>query len=80
MKRIVAGVLTAFLTIGMTLLAMYALVGATIALAQVSSPALRLVAMIAELVFGIVLLLGTIYLATQLAVLIFAPHPTEPQT
>jgi hypothetical protein len=74
MKRVVFGVLTALLIITMTLVAMYALVGATIRLDQLTNPVVRLIAVAAEIVLGIVLLLGTIYLATHLAVRIFAPH------
>lgn len=73
-KKCVQGVLTALLIIGITLGAMFALVRATLGIAQIESPILRAVAVAAELVLGVVLLVGTIYLATHLAVHIFGPR------
>lgn len=78
MKRIVFGVLTAILIITITLVAMYILVDATISIAQITNPLARVIAVAAELILGVVLLLGTIFLATHLAVRIFAPHAAPP--
>ena len=71
MKRILASILTTLLIIVMTLAAMFVLVGATLKVTAIASPVQRAVAIGAEIVLGIVLLLGTVWLATHLAVLIF---------
>jgi hypothetical protein len=62
----------------MTLAAMFVLVDATLRVTAISSPVQRAVAIGAELVLGIVLLLGTVWLATHLAVRIF--HVQDPQS
>lgn len=79
MKRTLAGILTAFLIIAITLVAMFALVRATIVIAQMPNPVLRAIAGAAELILGIVLLLGTVYLATHLAVRIYGSHSAPPR-
>jgi hypothetical protein len=71
MKMILASVFTTLLTIAMTLAAMFTLVRATDYATSVASPAQRAIAIAAELVLGVVLLLGTVWLATHLAVRIF---------
>lgn len=71
MKQILASVFTTLLIIAMTLAAMFALVAATLKVTAIQSPVQRAVAIAAELVLGIVLLLGTVWLATHLAVRIF---------
>jgi len=71
MKRIFAAVLTTLLIIAMTLAAMFLLVYATLKVTAIQSAVQRAVAMGAEIVLGIVLLLGTTWLATHLAVRIF---------
>jgi hypothetical protein len=76
MKRILASILTTILIIAMTLAAMFVLVGATLKVTAIQSPVQRAIAVGAELVLGIVLLLGTVWLATHLAVRIF--HVQEP--
>jgi hypothetical protein len=78
MKRIFAAVLTTFLIIAMTLAAMFVLVYATLRVTAIQSPVPRAVAMSAEIVLGIVLLLGTVWLATHLAVRIFHEEPSPP--
>jgi len=78
MKRVLAGILTALLIICITLAAMYVLVRSTIVVADMPGPVLRAVALGAELVLGIVLLVGTTYLATQLAVHIYGPQAGPP--
>jgi hypothetical protein len=71
MKRICASILTTVLIIAMTLGAMFVLVDATLKVTAIVSPLQRAAAIAAELVLGIVLLLGTVWLATHLAVRIF---------
>jgi hypothetical protein len=76
MKQIFASILTAVLIIALTLGAMFVLVGATLQVTAIHSPLQRSFAIGAELVLGIVLLLGTVWVATHLAVRIF--HVQEP--
>ena len=71
MIRIIASILTTLLTIAMTLGAMYILVWATEYVTSLESPLDRASAMGAELLLGVILLLGTVWLATHLAVRIF---------
>jgi hypothetical protein len=71
MKQIFASILTTVLIIALTLGAMFALVAATSQVTAIRSPVERAVAIGAELVLGIVLLLGTVWVATHLAVRIF---------
>lgn len=75
MKMILASVFTTTLIIAMTLGAMFTLVRATVYVTSIASPAQRAVAIGAELLLGVVLLLGTTWLATHLAVRIF--HKNE---
>ena len=77
MRQVLASVLTTILIIGMTLAAMFVLVDATLKVTAIESPVQRAVAIGAELVLGIVLLLGTVWLATHLAVLLFAPKSSS---
>jgi heme/copper-type cytochrome/quinol oxidase subunit 3 len=72
MKMILASVLTTILIVAMTLGAMFILVQATEYVTALESPLQRTTAMGAELLLGVVLLLGTVWLATHLAVRIFA--------
>jgi hypothetical protein len=72
MIRFVASILTTALIIAMTLGAMFILVWATEYVTSLESPIQRASAMGAELLLGVVLLLGTVWLATHLAVRIFA--------
>ncbi|HXM94672.1 MAG TPA: hypothetical protein VOA64_10550 [Candidatus Dormibacteraeota bacterium] len=73
MKMIFASVFTTLLIVAMSLGAMYILVETTVRVTALPSPLVRTVAMGAELLLGVVLLLGTVWLATHLAVRIFAP-------
>ena len=75
MKQILASVFTTLLIIAMTLAAMFALVAATMKVNAIPSPVARGLAIAAELVLGVVLLLGTVWLATHLAVRIFRAEP-----
>lgn len=68
----------------MTLATMVALVRGTILAVSIGETLLRVVAVVADFVIGTVLLLGCIYLATQLAVVIlgvgkgqFPPLPKD---
>jgi heme/copper-type cytochrome/quinol oxidase subunit 3 len=72
MKMILASVLTTILIVAMTLGAMFILVRATEYVTALESPLQRAGAMGAEILLGVVLLLGTVWLATHLAVRIFA--------
>ena len=67
MKMILASIFTTALIIAMTLGAMFTLVSATVYVTSIVSPAQRAVAIGAELLLGVVLLLGTTWLATHLA-------------
>jgi hypothetical protein len=79
MKQVLASILTTVMIVAMTLSAMVILVRATVYVTSIESPLLLAGAIAAELLLGVVLLLGTVWLATHLAVLIFAPRnsPTE---
>jgi uncharacterized membrane protein len=79
MKMLVASVLTTILIVALTLGAMFILVQATEYVTSLESPLDRAVAMGAELLLGVVLLLGTVWIATHLAVRIFTPkrYPSE---
>ena len=74
MKTIFAYVVTTVLIVDMTLAAMFLLVRAIVYVTALDSPLHRAAATAAELVLGIVLLLGTTWLATHLAVRIFGPR------
>ena len=77
MKMVLASVFTTALIVAMTLGAMFILVQATDYVTSVASPLQRAVAIIAELVLGVVLLLGTVWLATHLAVRIFGKNEPD---
>jgi hypothetical protein len=78
MRRLLASIVTTVLIIAMTLAAMFALVAATLKVTSIHSPLQRGIAIGIELVLGIVLLLGTVWLATHLAVRIF--HEQHPRS
>jgi heme/copper-type cytochrome/quinol oxidase subunit 3 len=77
MKMIIASILTTLLIVTMTLAAMFILVQATEYVTSLGSPLDRAAAMGAEIVLGVVLLLGTVWLATHLAVRIFSTKESE---
>jgi hypothetical protein len=79
MKMILASILTTILIVTMTLGAMFILVQATEYVTSLESPLERATAMGAELVLGVALLLGTVWLATHLAVRIFATKDPPPE-
>jgi len=78
MKTVFASIVTTILILAMTLAAMFTLVEATLRVTSLESPVQRTLAFAAELVLGVVLLLGTVWLATHLAVRIFAPRKPDP--
>jgi hypothetical protein len=78
MKHVFLSILTAILIVAMTLSSMVILVRATHYVTSIPSPLGRAGAIIAELLLGVILLLGTVWLATHLAVLIFAPKSSNP--
>jgi hypothetical protein len=72
MKKILASILTTILIVAMTLAAMFILLQATIFVTAVRSPLERAGAIAVELLLGVILLLGTVWMATHLAVRIFS--------
>jgi hypothetical protein len=74
MKQVLASFLTTLMIVAMTLSAMVIIVRATVYVTSIESPLERAGAIGAELLLGVILLLGTVWLATHLAVLIFAPR------
>lgn len=74
MKQALASFLTTVMIVAMTLSAMVIIVRATVYVTVIESPLERTGAICAELLLGVILLLGTVWLATHLAVLIFAPR------
>lgn len=77
MKLVLLFIFTIILIVALTLSAMIILVRATLYVTSLVSPLQRAFAIGAELLLGVALLLGTVWLATHLAVRIFAPK--EPQ-
>jgi hypothetical protein len=71
MKMVVASILVVLLTVAMALAAMYALVITTEHVTAINSAVQRMLAVCAELLLGVVLLLGTVWVATHFAVRIF---------
>jgi hypothetical protein len=71
LKQVLASILVVILTVAMALAAMYALVFATEHVTAIVSTPQRIAAIGAELLLGVVLLLGTVWVATHFAVRIF---------
>ena len=78
MKMIFASIFTTILIVAMSLGAVFILVQATIYVTAIQSTAQRAAAIGAELLLGVVLLLGTVWLATHLAVRIFGKKDSAP--
>jgi len=78
MKTVLASIVTTVLILAMTLAAMFTLVEATLRVTSIKSPLQSALAIAAEMILGVVLLLGTVWLATHLAVRIFAPRKPQP--
>ncbi len=77
MKMIFASIFTTILIVAMSLAAMFILVQATVYVTAIESPLRRTAAIAAELILGVVLLLGTVWLATHLAVRIFGKKQSK---
>jgi hypothetical protein len=73
MKHVILSFFMVLLIVAMTLSAMAILVRATVYVTAIEQPLARAGAIAAELLLGVILLLGTVWLATHLTVLIFAP-------
>ncbi len=74
MKRFLAAILSMVVGAGLTLAGVLALVKATFMIAQISSPPLRALAIAVELLLGVVVLVGSVFLATRLAVRLLVPE------
>jgi hypothetical protein len=80
MKKVLASFFTIILVVAVTLAAIFLLVRATLYVTAIASPLARAGAIVAELFLGVVLLMGTVWVATHLAVRIFSTVATcEPQ-
>jgi protein-S-isoprenylcysteine O-methyltransferase Ste14 len=79
MKQVFLSILTMLMVVATTLSAMVILVRATLYVTSIESPLPRAGAILAEILLGVVLLLGTVWLATHAAVLIFSPKSDKPE-
>jgi hypothetical protein len=75
LKKWAALAIVAVLAVTLTLGSAIVLVGATISISRMTNPAMRALATAAELLTGMLWLVGTVYIVTHLAVLIFGTHP-----
>jgi hypothetical protein len=71
LKKWAALAIVAALAVTLTLGSVIFLVGATISISRMTNPAMRALATLVELLAGTLWLVGTIYVVTHLAVLIF---------
>ena len=71
LKKWAALVIVGALAVALTLGSVVVLVAATISISQMMNPAMRAFDTVAELLTGMLWLLGTVYITTHLAVLIF---------
>jgi hypothetical protein len=71
LKKWAALAIVAALAVTLTLGSVIVLVGATISISRMPNPAMRALATVAELLTGMLWLVGTVYIVTHLAVLIF---------
>lgn len=74
LKKWAALAIVAALAVTLTLGSVVVLVGATISISQMTNPAMRALATLAELLTGMLWLVGTVYIVTHLAVLIFGKN------
>jgi thiol:disulfide interchange protein len=72
MKKVLASFFTMILVVALMLGAIFLMVRATLWVTAIASPLERGGAIVAEIFLGVVLLLGTVWLATHLAVRIFS--------
>ena len=75
LKSVFTSAIAGILVAAVTVFAVVALVAASVRISQIAAPAWRTAAISIELVAGVFWLLGTVYVATHLAVLIFAKPP-----
>jgi len=78
MTKVLKAILASVLICAMTLGAMFVLIRVTLYVTGLEEPLSRAIAFAVELFLGVVLLLGTVWLATHLAVRIFAPRNPPP--
>ena len=71
MKKLIASIAVGALAIALVLAAVVALVAVTIRVSVIVNPMAQAIAVVAEMLLGIFWLLGIVWLATHLAVLIF---------
>lgn len=79
LKKWAALAIVAALAVTLTLGSVIFLVGATISISRMTNPAMRALATAAELLAGTLWLVGTIYIVTHLAVLIFGKDSSAPR-
>ena len=72
LKSVFTSAIAGILVAGATVFAVVALVAVSVRISEIADPAWRTAAISIELVAGVFWLLGTVYVATHLAVLIFA--------
>ena len=72
MKKWAALAIVAVVAVTLILGSVIVLVGATISISRMANPAMRALATVAELLTGMLWLVGTVYIVTHLAVLIFS--------
>jgi hypothetical protein len=75
MRKLIASILVAALAVALVLSAVIALVAVSIRVSLIVSPAVRAVAVVAEMLLGVFWLLGIVYVATHLGVRIFRRSP-----
>ena len=75
LKSVFTSAIAGILVAAVTVFAVIALVAASVRISEIADPAWRTAAISIELVAGVFWLLGTVYVATHLAVLIFAKPP-----
>ena len=75
LKSVFTSAIAGILVAGATVFAVVALVAVSVRISEIADPAWRTAAISVELVAGVLWLLGTVYVATHLAVLLFAKPP-----
>ena len=78
LKKWAAPAIICVLAVTLTLGSAVVLVGATISISRMTNPAMRALATVAELLAGMLWLVGTVYIVTHLAVLIFGEEKSSP--
>jgi hypothetical protein len=77
MRRLLALFLIAAFTAAMALAAVAGVAWATPRIAAIQNPAVRAAATLLEVAIGVLWLLGAVYVATRLSVLVFAQNESE---